>query len=194
MNSRLWLRKALSICLMIAVIGTYSMAALANSERVAGELLISGNNINGQSPFVKVNGETVQSGRSIFSQSTIVTPDNASAIINLGKIGKVELAPNTTLVVSFSQNGINGDLLNGRVMVLSAADSVNIITLDGKVVELNAGESATATGGKAQTSSSGNSLSLLVAIGIIAASLATIIVSTTIDNSVGGGRSISPTR
>lgn len=150
MNSKLWIRKALSMCLTVVITVTYSMVALAGSERVAGEIMISGN-INEQSPLVKVDGEAIQSGRSIFSSSTIVTPDNASAIINLGKIGKIELAPNTTLALSFSENGINGDLLNGRVTVLNAAQSVNITTIDGNVVKLNSGESASATSGKAQT-------------------------------------------
>lgn len=194
MESKLWIRKALSMCLAISIIATYSTIALANPERIAGELLISGNNIDGQSPFVKVNGETVQSGRSIFSVSTIVTPDNAGAIINLGKIGKIELAPNTTLVLSFSKNGINGDLLNGRVTVLSAADSVNITTIDGNLLNLSVGESAVATGGKAQTANSGSGFSAFAAIGIIAASLAAIVVSATTGNTVGGGTSISPTR
>jgi len=194
MDSKSVFRKILSMCLVIAMIGTYSMVALANPEIVVGELLISASNINGQSPLVKVNGETVQNGRSIFSQSTIVTPNDASAIINLGKIGKIELAPDTTLALSFSQNGINGDLINGRVTVLSAAKNVNIKTFDGNVVELKVGESAAAIGGKAQTTSSVNNLSLFAAIGFIAASLAAIVISATTDNSVGGGSSISPTR
>jgi hypothetical protein len=194
MEIKSWIRKAISMCLVAFIVATYSMVALANSERIVGELLISGNNVNGQSPFVKVNDETVQSGRSIFSQSTIVTPDNASAIVNLGKVGKIELAPDTTLALSFSKNGIKGDLLSGRVTVLSAADSVNITTIDGNLVELKVGESVVATGGKAQTASSGSNASLFIAVGIIAASLAAIIYSATDDNSVDGGRAISPTR
>lgn len=194
MNSKLLIRKAISMCLVAFIAATYSMAALANSERVVGELLISGNNINGQSPFVKVNGETVQSGRSIFSSSTIVTPENAGAIINLGKIGKIELAPNTTLDLSFSSSGINGNLLSGRVTVLNSAKSVNITTIDGNSVSLDAGESAAATGGKAQTANTGSSASVFIAVGIIAASLAAIVYSAVSDNSVDGGRSVSPTR
>lgn len=193
MKSKLLIRKALSLCLVAVITATYSMVALANSETVSGEILISGNN-NGQSSYVKVNGETVQSGRSIFSSSTIVTPENASAIINLGKIGKIELAPNTILALSFSKNGINGDLLEGRVTILNAADTVNITTIDGNSVSLTAGESATATGGKAQTSSSGSNTALFVAVGIIAASLAAIVFSAVDDNSVDGRRSVSSTR
>ncbi len=115
MNSKVWFRKALSMCLVVATIATYSMVALAGSERVAGELLITGKNLTAKAPFVKVNGEAAQNGRSIFSSSTIATPENADAIINLGKLGKIELAPNTTLTLTFDEKGISGDLIAGRV-------------------------------------------------------------------------------
>jgi hypothetical protein len=136
MNSKTLIQKALSLCLIVAICATFSMVTLASSERIAGELLISGKNSS-----VKVNGETAQNGRSIFSASTITTPENASAIINISKIGKVELAPNTTLNISFTDKGINGDLLNGKVTVLGATEVVNIKNTDGKTVKLSAGES-----------------------------------------------------
>jgi hypothetical protein len=136
MNSKTLIQKALSLCLIVAICAAFSMVTLASSERIAGELLISGKNSS-----VKVNGETAQNGRSIFSASTITTPENASAIINISKIGKVELAPNTTLNISFTDKGINGDLLNGKVTVLGATEVVNIKNTDGKTVKLSAGES-----------------------------------------------------
>ena len=37
MNSKLWIRKALSMCLSVAVLATYSMVALAGPGRAAGE-------------------------------------------------------------------------------------------------------------------------------------------------------------
>jgi len=198
MNSKLWIRKALSMCLMVAMIATYSMTTLANSERVAGELSVSGKNVNGETPFVKVNGEAAQSGRSIFSSSTIATPDNANAIINLGKIGKIELAPNTTLALSFNEKGISGDLLAGQVTILNAADSVFIKTLNG-TVKLNAGDSAAATTGRAQddTDSKGGGAFLVWAL-ILGGAAAGIILAATTDNNriaLGGNTTvISPTR
>ncbi len=121
MNSKVWFRKALSMCLVVATIATYSMVALAGSERVAGELLITGKNSNGESPYVKVNGEAAQNGRSIFSSSIIATPENADAVINLGKLGKIELAPNSTMTLTFDENGINGDLIAPVTMELPEA-------------------------------------------------------------------------
>jgi len=178
------------------------MVALANSERIAGELTVSGKSINGETPFVKVNGETAQNGRSIFSSSTVATPTDANAIINLGKIGKIELAPNTTLALSFDQNGINGELLAGQITVLSSSKSVSVKMLDGSTVMLNAGEAAAATTGKARQDDdddgdSGGAGLLLFAL-ILGGAAAGIIIAATTDNNniqLGGNTTIvSPNR
>jgi hypothetical protein len=149
MNSKLWIQKALSLCLSVAILATYSMVGLAAPGKVAGELTVSGKNVNGESPFVLVNGEAARSGRSVFSGSTITTPETASAVMNLGRFGKIELAPATSLTLTFDEKGIFGDLTSGKVTVLGASDSVAIKTLNGKTVQLAAGQSASATG-KAQ--------------------------------------------
>lgn len=200
MDNKVWFRKALSMCLVAATIAAYSMAALAGSEKAAGELLITGKNTNGESPYVKVNGEAAQSGRSIFSSSTIVTPENTDAIVNLGKLGKIELAPNTTLLLNFNENGVSGDLSAGRLTVLSASDSVNITTLNGNSAKLNAGESAVAESGKAQdddtTGRRGGSF-LIWAVIVGAAAAGIIIAATTNNNRIilGGTTTVvSPTR
>lgn len=200
MNSKLLIRKALSMCLVVATIATYSMVTLASSEKVVGELFVSGKNLSGETAFVKVNGEAAQNGRAVFSSSTIVTPKDASAVINLGKIGKIELAPATTLGLAFNENGVSGDLLAGRVTVLSASNKVSMKTLEG-VVSLNAGESAAATG-KAQDDdddevSDGGSAWIVWAL-VLGGAAAGIIIAATSDNNriqLGGGTSvISPTR
>ncbi len=199
MNSKLWISKALSLCLTVAIFATSSMVALAGSERVAGELLISGKSTNGQTPFVKVNGEMVQSGFSVFSSSTVATPEDASAVINLGKIGKVELAPNTTLTLSFDKKSISGNLLAGRLTVLSATDVVTVKTADGKTVKLNAGE--TATSGKVQDDDDdddddgGGALLWILVLG---GAIAGLLIAARTDNNriaIGGGVTVvSPTR
>lgn len=186
------------MCLVVATIATYSMVALAGSERVAGELLITGKNVNGEAPFVKVNGEMAQNGRSVFSSSTIATPENANAIINLGKLGKIELAPNTVLALTFDEKGISGDLAAGQVSVLSASNLVNITTANG-TAKLNAGESATAKGAKAQDDdNSGGGGSYLIWALILGGAAAGIIIAATSNNnrvSLGGGTTVvSPTR
>lgn len=192
MNSKTLIRKALSLCLIVAIYATYSMVVLAGTERIAGELLISGKNSS-----VKVNGETAQSGRSIFSASTISTPENTNAIINLGKLGKLELAPNTTANISFNEKGINGDLLSGKITVLGATDAVNIRTTEGKTVKLNAGESVTA--GKQDDDDDDGKVGGMAWWGwalIFGGAVAGIVIAATSDNnrvSLGGGTTVVST-
>lgn len=139
MNTKTLIRKALSLCLIVAVYATYSMVALAGGEKLAGELLVSG-----KSASVSVNGQEAQSGRTLFSSSTIATPASTSAVVNLGKLGKLELAPNTTASISFTDSGISGNLMSGRITVLGAAESVKITTAENGTVTLGAGESVSA--------------------------------------------------
>ena len=146
MNSKL-IRYALTMCLMVATFATYSMVALAADAKSAGEILITGND---NASTVTVNGEVAKSGRSIFSSSTISTKDDAGAVIDLGKAGKLQLAHNTTFTVSFDDSTINGSLASGSVTVLSAAHTVGVKTLSGDV-KLNAGETAAANATTAQT-------------------------------------------
>ncbi len=200
MNSKLLIRKALSMCLVVATIAAYSMVALASSERVVGELLITGKSTNGTAPLVKVNGEAAETGRSVFSSSTIATPENANAVVNLGKLGKIELAPNTTLTLTFGENGISGNLLAGQVTALNTSGSVTITLPGGKTATLNAGESAAANG-NAQTSDddkkSGGGAWIIWALVLGGAAAGIIIAATTNNNNlqVGGGSTIiSPTR
>lgn len=198
MNSKVWIRKALSTCLTVAILATYSMVAFAGTEKVAGELLVSGKNINGETPFVKVNGEAAQSGRSIFTSSTIATPKNASAIINLGKIGKIELAPNTTLALSFNDKGISGDLLSGRVTVLSATDSVGIKTTEGKLLNLTAGESAVSNAQDDDEDDKDGGAAWWVWALVFGGAIAGVVIAATSDNNrvaLGGGTTVvSPVR
>lgn len=200
MNSKVWIRKALSMCMLVAVTATYSMVALANTGKIAGEILVTGKNVNGETPFVKVNGETVNSGRSIFTSSTIVTAENAGAVINLGKAGKIELTPNTVLALNFDEKSISADLTAGKITVLGASESVNVKTLEGKTLKLNVGESATAAG-KAQDddddSKSGGAawLPYVLIFGGAVAGIVTAAVLADNETRLGGGTTVvSPTR
>jgi len=126
--------------MLVTVLATYSMVALAYDGKTAGELLITGND---DASSVTVNGEVAKSGRSIFSSSTITTSESAGAILNLGKAGRIELARNTTFSLSFNETSVNGNLSAGSVTVLSAAKPVSVKTMYGDV-SLNAGETASA--------------------------------------------------
>ncbi len=200
MNSKLWINKALSMCLTVAILTTCSMLTLASSERTAGELTISGKSVGAEAPFVLVNGETAQNGRSVFSASTIATPETTGAIVNLGKAGKVELAPNTILTLTFNEKNVSGDLAAGQVTILSSADTVNIKTANGITVKLSAGDSTTATGKTKDddTTGGGSGGNWLVWALVLGGAAAGIIIAATTNNNrinLGGGTTVvSPTR
>lgn len=196
--NRKWINQVVSFCLTIALLATYSMTVSAKTDKMAGELTISGKLSNGANPAVLVNGETAQNGRSIFSSSTITTPADANAVISIAKIGKIELAPNTNITISFNEAGITGDLTAGKVTVLGATSDVNIKTPNGQIAKLGAGESATA--GKAQDDdddNDGGAAWWLYAL-IFGGAIAGVVIAATTDNNraaLGGGTTVvSPIR
>ncbi len=129
MISTTWSRKSLAVCLSVVVLSVYSMVALAapGAKVASGELSVSGQ--------VTVNGQSVISGGTLFSDSVIVTADHSSAFVSLNKMGRVELAPNSSLTLSFTENSITGMLDKGVAHVSTLAGaSVNITTKDGSVV------------------------------------------------------------
>lgn len=198
MNSKLWIRKALSMCLCVATIATYSMVALAGPGKAAGELAVSGKIVNGETPFVFVNGEVARSGRSVFSGSTITTSESTNAVINLSKLGKIELAPSTVLNLTFDDKGIFGDLTSGTITVLGAAENVNIKTLNGKTVQLAAGQSVSASGKQDDDDDDDDAGAAWWGWGAVFVGAAVVILWTALsDNDIETGQNttvISPTR
>jgi hypothetical protein len=196
MNSKLWIQKALTMCLVMAITASYSMVALAGSGKAAGELMVTGGN---SASSVTVNGEPAASGRAIFSSSTISTPDGVSAAVSLGKTGKVQFAPNTTFTINFEGDAIGGDLTAGSITVLSSAKAVSVKTLSGEVLQLNAGETATAGSGSTtkQTTAANGDVDWWVFALIFGGAAAGIIIAATAgnDSTFGSGAvTVSPVR
>ena len=135
MISRTWSRKSIAFCLAVAVLSVYSMVVLATPGQLgqtgaSGELSVSGQ--------VTVNGQSAISGATVFSDSTVETAKGSSAVVSLGKLGRVELLPGTTLKLSFNETSMTGMLSAGRVRVSSSSGiSAVINTNDGSVIADN---------------------------------------------------------
>jgi len=191
--------KAVSVLVSLAVLMSFPMMSLALSEKLVGEVSVSGKSIDGEAPVVMINGEAAQSGRTILSGSTVSTSAGSTATLNFGKLGIIELAPKSTAVISLSANGISGDLLTGKISVLNAPEnSVSFNTPAGMSL-LNAGETASAAkdDDDAGDGSDGGGAWWLAAILIGGAVGGIIIASNSDDNRValGGGTTVvSPTR
>jgi len=129
MISKTWSRKAIAACLAIAVWSIYSMVVLASpgAKTLSGQLSISGQ--------VTVNGQKVISGGTVFSDSLITTAETSSATVNLSKLGRVDLASNSSSKLSFTEKSVMGLLESGSAQVSTVAGiSVNYTTKDGVVV------------------------------------------------------------
>lgn len=139
-------KRALSFSLLLAIFSAYSMVTLATSTKPVGELIVTGSKSDAA---VTVNGEPAVSGRTVFAASTITTPDGVSAVLNMGKAGKIELSPNTTFVIDGDGDIVSGSLTSGNLTVLNSPQGVGVKTLSGETVTLNAGETANASSANA---------------------------------------------
>ena len=129
MISKSWRRKPIAVCVAVAILSVYSMVVLAlpSAKAPSGELSISGP--------VNVNGENVVSGGTVFSDSLITTAEKGIATVNLSKLGRVELTPNSSLKLSFTEKSIIGMLDNGSAQVSTLPGiSVSFTTKDGVVL------------------------------------------------------------
>lgn len=147
MSAKRLIRKAVSVCLMMTLLATYSMVVLASPGKSAGELNISGNTENGVTSFVTVNGAIARTGRTVFSSSTITTPDNVTATIDMGKAGEIEILAGSSILLSFDASSASVELTSGSMTVLRADQKVHV-TASGKSMDLSEGETAAASGAK----------------------------------------------
>ena len=132
MTSRNWSRKTITVALAVAVWSVYSMVALGaqGQKGASGDLSVVGD--------VTVNGASAISGATVFSDSTITTAKGSSAVVSLGKLGRVEVLPESSLKLSFTETGITGMLDAGRVRVSSSSGTSAVITTkDGSAVADN---------------------------------------------------------
>jgi hypothetical protein len=81
---------------------------------------------------ILVNGASASTGANIVTGVTITTPDAVGATINLGALGEVDLAPNTTIELQFDeQTGtIKVKLLRGCAIVRSRKGTQGEITTE----------------------------------------------------------------
>ena len=128
MISKSWSRKSIATAVAVAVLSVYSMVVLATpGAKASGELSVSGQ--------VTVNGQKAISGGTVFTDSTISTAAQSNASVSISKVGRVELAPNSNLRLSFAENSITAMLETGSAQVSTlAGTTVNLTTKDGTVV------------------------------------------------------------
>jgi hypothetical protein len=89
---------------------------------------------------VSVNGAPAVKGATVLTDSTIKTEAKSSSVVSLGKLGRVEVLPESTMKLSFTDSGIMVSMLEaGRVRISSSPGvSTKATTNDGEVVATGA--------------------------------------------------------
>jgi hypothetical protein len=124
--------KKATALMLVATVGIFQSlltgAAMAQvSPSLAGNLSVRGS--------VMLNGVSVSNGATVFDGGQIKTASNGTAIISLGRMGQVELAADSDLVLKLDGTTIGGNLRTGRVTVSAPTGvGVNILTADGVAV------------------------------------------------------------
>ena len=147
------IRRISLVCLIAVFLAAQSVTILA-ADKIAGDLTVTGQTVNGTKPIVTVNGESAVSGRSVFSSSVIETFENSGAVVGIGKKGKIEAAADTKFTISFDAENVRCDLVTGSLTVVDSVHKVAVKLPDGRVIELGAGETANAANNNASAKSS----------------------------------------
>lgn len=123
------------VYLVAKPLGT-SVAADKSENSAAGDSLSFARLITHGSKLVTVNGNRTLSGATIFSGAQLVTPDSALATVQLGSAGKLDISPNTNLVLTFDKNSVDVKLLAGNVFLSTGTGVKGSVTMpDGKIIE-----------------------------------------------------------
>lgn len=127
------IRKSVTLMTAVAVWCVYSMVAYAIPGDIAGEITVTGQ--------VTVNGQPAVSNSTILSSSVISTGDGSSAVVSLGKAGKLELSANTSMTLRFSDNSIVAMLSDGKTRVQNSAGVATTVTTKHATVIADASQS-----------------------------------------------------
>jgi hypothetical protein len=89
-----------------------------------------------------INGFSAVSGATVFNNNRIRTGKEGAAVINLGRLGRIELGPDTDMTLRVSEASIGGELRSTQTgqMVVSAQKGV--------AIAVNAAEGVVTTDGR----------------------------------------------
>ncbi len=137
----MFIRSTTSRCLIVALALSTICAARVSTGSAAAEFAFASSVVqqpSGQlttTGKVKVDGHDVGNGFTVTTGSTTTTAKGSSAVVSLGKLGRVEVFPSSSVNLDFDNGGIKVKLEAGRVRVSSGSGtSASVSTRDGEVV------------------------------------------------------------
>lgn len=125
-------RKFITTVTVAAVWCVYSSVAFAVAKDMAGEITVTGQ--------VTVNGQAAVSNSTVISGSTIVTGADSTAVVSLGKTGRIEVLANSSLTLTFSETSIIATLSEGKYRVSNAAGVVTTLATKNATIMADAAQ------------------------------------------------------
>jgi hypothetical protein len=111
-------RRSVTSVTLVAVWCVYSMVAFAMPQGVTGSLTATGQ--------VTVNGQPAVSNSTVTSGAVITTAKASSAVVSLGKVGRVEIQEGSSVTLRFSDNSITASLEQGPASDSGGCDMAKI--------------------------------------------------------------------
>jgi hypothetical protein len=122
MTTKIWSSRYLALCLILAFTAGSAQAVLpiARAEERVGELIVTGR--------VRVNGQPAATGDIVSSGSGVETAKGSSAVVSLGKLGRVEALPETRMKLRYDDQSISILIDSGSVRVSTGPGVAATIT------------------------------------------------------------------
>ncbi|MFN0121216.1 MAG: hypothetical protein ACKV2V_12020 [Blastocatellia bacterium] len=127
-NIRTYMRTLLALALV-----SFQTALPANAQQLpADQQVVTGElSVNGT---VTINGVRAMNGDTVTENTVLVTDCKASALISIGRQGRMELAGGTDLTIAMNNAGVGGTLRSGRMTVSAPLGvAISVMTPDGSV-------------------------------------------------------------
>jgi hypothetical protein len=111
MIRKIWRGRFSALCSTLAFLAVSVQVALpgARAQDQMGQLTVTGK--------VRVDGKPAATGDIVSSGSTVETAKGSSAVVSLGRLGRVEALPETRMKLRFDDSSISILLDTGRVRV-----------------------------------------------------------------------------
>lgn len=117
MITTIWKGRNLALCLTLAFLAVSAQLVLplARAEEQMAQLTVTG--------MVKVNGKPAATGDIVASGSVVETAKGSSAVVSLGKLGRVEATAETKMTLRYGDTSI-GVLLEAGTVRVSTGEGI----------------------------------------------------------------------
>lgn len=122
MITKILTSRSLAMCLTLVLLAVAAQLVLptARAQEPVGQLTVTGK--------VRVNGQPAATGDIVSSGSTVETAKGSSAVVSLGKLGRVEVLPETRMKLRYDDASISILIDTGSVRVQTGPGVAATIT------------------------------------------------------------------